>query len=156
MNKIKYLIGLSILIIFSACNPNRVYQEYESFNQSLWYKTDIKEFKVDLQESGNYNLGVTLRYIEGCPHKSLPIKINYTAPSGESQNIDHEFIIIDEDGYFQGEIAGSICDIEDILNNSIELSETGVYNFSIEHKLDRDPAMLIMEIGLILEKTSQE
>ena len=155
MNKFYNLFIFSLLIIISACNQNKVFQDYKELNESLWYKSDIIEFDVDIIDTGSYNITVALRYIEGCPHQTLPVKIQYTSPSGENITLDHEFIIFDEDGYFQGEIAGSICDLENTLEDKIDIKETGNYKFSIAQELNRDPAMLIMEIGLILEKNSQ-
>lgn len=152
----KNTIFIILLFVVVACNPDRIFYEYQSIDESLWYKTDVKEFDVNIQEKGTYSIELALRYIEGCPHKRLPIKIDYISPSGESFSLTHDFILQNENGEYQGEIAGNICDLGNQLNDNIEFNETGTFKFYISQELDRDPAMLIMEIGLLIERVTSK
>jgi len=147
MRKIIFIIIISIS--FSACTET--YRSFQKVEDMKWYKNDVKIFKVDIKESGNYDLTFAFRYATLYPFKDIKITIAKKTPKGEVLTKDAEFMVVDENNKYIGDVGGDIWDLEKSFAQG-EYLEKGKYEFYIQHNMVNDPVIVVMEIGLIIEK----
>ena len=151
-NILKGLTVILFIAFFSSCSDT--YRDFQKVKDMKWHRTDVKTFEVDIPEDGNYDLYFAMRHSTGYPFTSIKILIAQINPEGEEYNKDAEFSIADENGQYIGEVTGQLWDIEEMFSENTPLKK-GKYTFKISHKMNSDPVILIIDIGLII-KSNQE
>ncbi len=139
-------------ILFSACND--IYRDFQSVKDMKWYKKDVKTFEVTVPEDGNYDLIFAMRHSTGYPFTSIKINIEQKTPDGKIFEKDAEFPVADENGNYIGEVTGQLWDIENVFSGNTFLKK-GKYIFKIRHNMNNNPVILVIDIGLIVRKHSE-
>ncbi len=148
----KTLLLISISIILSSCTD--VYRDFQKVEDMKWFKGDIKKFNVDIKEPGNYNIIFAFRYATLYPYRNIKITITKKQPNGKEYTKNAEFQVVDDENNYIGDVAGDIWDLENVISENEKL-EKGKYEFEIEHNMDNDPVIVVMEIGLIIRKSKE-
>lgn len=153
MKKIIYLL---LLTGFVACNPNRIYKEYEGIPGMVWESGNKLKFEAEIEDTiSTYKLIVAVRHTTYFSYSNLIINLTTTTPAGRQNEKKYELQLKDENGDWKALGAGDYWDIEIPVNKSIRFYETGTYKFEIEQLLAGQLPM-VMEIGLIIEKCSTD
>jgi gliding motility-associated lipoprotein GldH len=140
------------LAVFSSCS--RFYREFLPVEGYVWEKTDVKKFKVKIEDNSKaYNLLIWIRHHAESPIAALPLRVKVTAPSGKTAfeaDVDQEFR--KTDGSLVGEAGGDYCDNEKMLKDKFKFDEKGEYTFEIT--LDSEDPKLpgILHVGLIVDE----
>jgi len=148
----KNIFIILIIVSFSACTET--YRSFQKIEDMKWHKSDVKIFKVEIEESGNYDLTFAFRYATLYPFKNIKVTIAKKTPKGEILTKDAEFMVVDENNKYIGDVGGDIWDLENYFAQN-EFLEKGEYEFYIQHNMQNDPVIVVMEVGLIIEKHNE-
>jgi len=153
----KLITFLAITSILFACQPkNRVYVENQKLSPDTeWLKKDVREFKVPIDDIDMvYNLSVSFRYANGYQYPTANVKVTETSPSGKETVANYELKVRKANGDYIGEAGYDIWDSEHLVEPNKKYTEKGTYTYKIEQNTPVDPLPFAMEIGLILDKST--
>lgn len=153
MKKLAIILFLGLTIL-SCQSENRVYNEHKELSPQLeWLKKDVRTFVVPVDNTdASYDLGLSFRYAEGFPFKTMKVNVLEIAPSGKESVKEYELKVVDENGEHIGEVSLDIWDSEHVIEANKKYTEKGKYTYKIEHAMPVDPVGATMEIGVILDK----
>jgi len=149
----KNIVILLTLILLSSCSD--VFREFQSVTDMKWYKKDAKIFRVNISKEAKYDFIFAMRYPTGFPYNRIKVKITRVSENTEAVSKHAEFTVIDENNQYKGEVSGELWDLEEIFSEN-ELLKPGKYTFKIEHDMNSDPVIAIIDIGLIVRKHTSE
>lgn len=160
-NNIRFIL-VCFLVLFTACDSNQVFDEYQSVPKQ-WKKDNIKEFNFQAPDTINhYNLFVNLRnnYDYKYSNLFLIVKMNY--PNGKISADTLEYEMANPDGTFLG------TGFTDVKENKLwykgydkpfVFSENGDYKVSIQQAMREngktngiENLQGILDIGFRIEK----
>lgn len=146
-------ICLAIIMVFTACQPNRIFEAHQSTATYLkWPKSEVIKFEVDVERTDvPYTITVAVRYAQGYPDADLKLNIQHISPSDQGQVISAAVPIRDSEGGYLGDGAGDIWDTEKVVSQGFQFQEKGRHTFNLVHEMQRDPALMIMEVGLAID-----
>jgi len=149
MNKVIILFFAATVSFFTACNDT--YRDFQSVKDMKWYDTDVKTFDVTISEDGNYDLIFAMRHSTGYPFTTIKVNMEQITPEGKISEKNAEFPIADKNGKYIGEVTGQLWDIENVFSENTFLKK-GKYIFKISHKMNNNPVILVIDVGLIVRK----
>jgi len=118
-----------------------------------WERADVKTFEVNISEDGEYDLFFAMRHSYGYPFTSIKINILQITPEGKEFTKEAEFPISDKKGNYLGEVTGQLWDIESSFAEKMFLKK-GKYTFKVSHAMNSNPVILVIDVGLIIRKSS--
>ena len=147
-------IFVVVVALFSCQPEGRVYVEHQELSPELqWLQEDVREFKVPIaDDSIAYDMSLSFRYINGFPYKLMKVKVTETSPSGVELVKEYDLTVREENGDYIGEAGGDIWDSEHLIEPNKKY-EIGTYTYVIEHNMENNPVVSVMEIGVVLDKT---
>ncbi len=154
-----YLFVVLALILLTSCSDgNRIYEEHQDLSPDVeWLKKDIRTFEAEIEDvSIPYDISLAFRYASGYPFDVVKIKVTHINPSGDELSKTYELQIRDEDGNYMGEAGYDIWDSEHLVEEGVLFNEAGKYTFKVEHDMPYDPLVMVMEVGVIIDKTIKE
>jgi len=150
--KTKFYILSTILTCIFACNPNRIYKEYEGIPGMVWESSNKLNFEVEIEDTiSTHKLIIAVRHATYYSYSNLIINVTTTTPAGRQNEKKYDMQLKDENGDWKASGAGDYWDIEIPVDEGIRYYETGTYKFEIE-QLVADQLPMVMEVGLIIEK----
>ena len=100
-NKIR-LILVCLLVVFTSCDSNQVFDQYQSVSKQ-WSKGEIIEFSFQAPDSINpYNLYVNLRNNNDYKYSNLFLIVEMNYPNGKVTTDTLEYEMAKPDGTFLG------------------------------------------------------
>ncbi len=152
MKILKLFIGI-VIIITTSCNKNRVFEKHlKNFTEYKWEASNICEYNPTIEDiDAKYKVFFAFRHIYGFQNQSININIEITAPSGKITSKDYCIPIIKSKSQYFGNCAGDYCDLETLLEDNFKFDEVGTYLYKIKHLEPKNPIVLVMEVGLIIE-----
>ena len=100
-NKIR-LILVCLLVVFTSCDSNQVFDQYQSVSKQ-WSKGEIIEFSFQAPDSINpYNLYVNLRNNNDYKYSNLFLIVEMNFPNGKVETDTLEYEMAKPDGTFLG------------------------------------------------------
>ena len=100
-NKIR-LILVCLLVVFTSCDSNQVFDQYQSVSKQ-WNKGEIIEFSFQAPDSINpYNLYVNLRNNNDYKYSNLFLIVEMNFPNGKVETDTLEYEMAKPDGTFLG------------------------------------------------------
>ena len=150
MKAIRIIILVStITILIQSCN--NYYSDYSSIKDMKWFKEDIKTFKVNIKEAGNYNLYFTMRFPTGYPYINIKANISMIKPNNEELTKNISFLVRDSTNNYLGAVAGEIWDFEDVFSKNTFLKK-GEYKFAVKNNMNSNPVLAVISIGLKIKQ----
>ncbi len=154
MKRFYFVLSLFI-IMFTACDVNRIFENHESIPEYVWDKKDAMEYTVSIPSSTQaYNILIAVRHASFYSYSDVPIIFSCTGPAGEEFMEPIVLQLSDENKDWLAECMGQICDLEIEVKKNIIFSNEGDYNFQIQLNTQDQKVAAIMEIGLIVEKAT--
>ena len=151
MKKFKYLLILTMLI-FSACNQNKIFEKHKKIKNYIWYKSEKINFEVSVNDSvNNYDICIAVRHITEYPFANLNTGLTIYYPDEKKEYDEYKLSLRDKDGNLKGSVLGNIWDISIPVKKNIRFLQKGIYKFKIENLMpEYEKTSGIMEIGLII------
>ena len=153
--KSKYLLLLSfaLIVIASACQDKRVYENYIDIPKHSWHKEHIAQFEVEITDSIQlHNIYVNIRNTGKYPFSNLWLFVKQTNPEGQIIEDRFECHLADETGEWFGSGFGDIFDLQLLYKPSIVFTKPGTYIIEMTHGMRTEELPGIVNVGLKLEK----
>ena len=103
---------LLVVILFSACNNNVVYDENKEVNQQVWKTTDKLYYEIDITDTiKSYKLAINIRNTIEYPYSNIYFYMNTILPNGKVTKCDTiECYLAYPDGTWKGKGNSKIRD----------------------------------------------
>ena len=154
MRLLKYLsfILLSILII-TACDSNRVYDNSYCIPDQKWNKDSLLLFEVKIIDTISlHNFYLNIRHNTDYPYSNIFFFVNTSFPNGSAGRDTIEIILADKRGNWTGTGTGRMRDNQVLLRKNLRFPLTGIYSFSIEQAMRKDNLPGLEDLGIRIEK----
>jgi gliding motility-associated lipoprotein GldH len=151
----RYLIFLSLILVLSSCDPNRVFEKNTKIPEGIWSKDNIIQFELQIEDTiTSHNLYVNLRNTSLYPMSNLYLFITTTAPSGHTVRDTVEVILADEKGKWLGSGLGDIWDLQQLYKQKVRFAQRGTYKFDFEQAMRNEKLPFVLDVGLRVEKAN--
>jgi gliding motility-associated lipoprotein GldH len=154
MNKILVFISLfSILIFFTSCDRNRVFEEYKTIPENLWYINNKVTFDVNISDTVSVdNLYINIRNSGSYSYSNLFVFLTTYLPDNTASKDTLECTLADASGKWLGNGLGDIWDNKILFKRNFRFPHTGKYRFEMVQGMRINPLPLIADVGLRIEK----
>mgnify|MGYP000639472390 CR=1 FL=1 len=133
-NKIR-LILVCLLVVFTSCDSNQVFDQYQSVSKQ-WSKGEIIEFSFQAPDSINpYNLYVNLRNNNDYKYSNLFLIVEMNFPNGKVETDTLEYEMAKPDGTFLGLGFSDVKENKLWYKQDIVFKEKGEYTINIQHAM---------------------
>lgn len=144
------LIGISGMLLFTACQDMPFFTEYKSVDTQGWYATDVFVYKLpEVEENAQCNAKVCVRALQNYEYDNLALVVRMYEGKKEV-SVDSVYLkLFDENGVSTGigfPHTEYSCDIK-----SKQLKPGKKYKFKISHIMRLDPLQGISEVGIELK-----
>ena len=155
--KIKQPIAFLLLagIIFSSCDPNRVFEKNIVVENSSWPLTEQVCFNVEIADTLSLNnFYLNIRHTTDYKYSNIFLFLNIGFPDGNNSRDTIELTLADIDGRWFGEGMGKIKESQILINKGIVFPEAGNYTFCFEQAMRTVELKGIEDIGIRIEKSN--
>lgn len=152
MFKLKTLL-FGITVLFISCNPNSVYNEFNSnFESNRWISGEEISFDFEnMNDKEPVSIQLHLGHIYDFQFTYVPIEVKIIAPNGSSETINLDVQFKDESGKDVADCTGDICDLYVPIKDKTTLIK-GKYKFVVKNKFSSSYLPNILGVGIFIEK----
>lgn len=152
----KHLIACAaaLLMLLTACDPGRVYEQNTNLPENSWAIDNEPEFKFDIKEPGQYDIFVNVRYNLQYEFYNLYLQHKLLAPDGKQLSGKlHEVVLMDpKTGKPLGKGSSDIFDLQQPLLENVTFTKPGTYTIRLTQYMRRDPLPYIQAVGIRVAK----
>jgi len=153
--KINNKLILSLILILTSCDPDRVYEKNIAIPDEIWNRFNIVKFNVEITDTiSSHNIYVNIRNTRMYPKSNLFLFIKTTSPTGLFVCDTLECILADEKGKWLGKGLGDIWDNQIPFKKNVRFPNSGIYAFELEQAMRIPDLPFIMDVGLRVEKVN--
>jgi gliding motility-associated lipoprotein GldH len=153
----KRVIFFSLVLLFPACDPDRVYEENVDFDERFWAVTDQPRFEFVINdENAPYNLYVNVRNEESYANANLYFTYYLSDSLGNvlSQKLLTEFLFDKKTGRpFGSSVLGDIYNHRFPILKNHRFKSPGKYIVRLEQFMRTDSLQGILSVGLRVERS---
>lgn len=143
----------SLVILFTACDPGRLYDESEGIPENGWHKDSIAEFIIQVDDTTQlYNFYITVRNNDNYTYRNLYIFLNTRFPNGHTTRDTIELVLADVNGKWLGKGFGAIKDNQIQVRKNLIFPLMGEYVFGIEQAMRKKSLVGLVDIGIRVEQ----
>ncbi len=147
---------ISILFIFSSCDPQRIFEKNIRINPEGWPVGEEILFEVPIYDSLDYyNFYINLRHTESYKFSNLYLFINSHFPGGSSARDTIELILADHTGKWYGNGFGKIKEYQVMIRKGVVFPVNGIYEVGIEQGMRENSLQGIEDIGIRIERMDE-
>lgn len=152
MKRILLVLTVISALAFNSCN-NSVFKEYHEFALFEWKQAEVPKFEFEIiDDTTNYDIYFTLRYVEGFPYQNMIGSMLITDEINKASINNFNFRIRDENKDYIGDVAGNIFDIETLIISDTSLNK-GKYKITVEQLVAEPSLAFVMDVGIIVKKS---
>jgi gliding motility-associated lipoprotein GldH len=141
------------LIVISACDSNRLFEENKDLPKEGWYYKNKLVFDINVSDTNSlYNLFVNLRVASDYPYANIFVNMHSESPSKLYATDEEQIRLADESGQWLGKGLGDLYDYQIPVKDGFKFHELGIYRFELQHNMRVDTLQNIMAAGIRLEK----
>jgi gliding motility-associated lipoprotein GldH len=145
-----------VLIGLTACDPNRVLDDNQDFEEAFWHKDSIVSFTFEIPDvTKRYHIYTNIRNAQHYPFYNLYYR--YSLIDSSNQVIVQKLQGIDlfdpKTGEPRGSGLGDLFDHRQLILEDYAFASTGTYSISFEQYMRRDSLPLILSMGARVEIT---
>ncbi len=146
-----------LLILFSACDRNRVFESNTDIPDYNWDVKNKLSFDVNIDDTTQlHNLYVNVRHTSQFRSANLYMFITIKFPNGKLAKDTLECVFADETGKWKGEGMGDIWDNQILWKSNVKFPIPGKYTFEYEQANRTPQVQFIMDVGLRVEKAEKK
>ncbi len=157
-NKLGWFLVI-LVISFTSCDSNRIFDEYRSV-PNQWHKDSVIEFTVTPPDSVKpYNLFVNLRNTSEYRYSNLFLIVEMNFPNGKSVKDTLEYAMTKPSGEFLGTGFSDVKENKLWYKESVVFAEAGDYKVNIQHAMRKNGEVNgvenlegVTDIGFRIEK----
>ena len=154
MRIIKFIL-LGIIMHFTySCTSNVVYSEFIEIPHSQWNFDSILNFTFEIEEPSNQacNTIVYILHEKNYSYQNLWFYVNKTVPNAMQKQDTIECYLADQRGKWLGSGHKSLLEMPVLIEQNIQLNQTGTYNYQVRHAMREDDLKGIKSIGIKIEQ----
>lgn len=141
------------VLTLTACDKNRVFEDYKTIKNTEWSYKDQPEFLIDIQDTTvGYNLYFNIRNNGNYPYNNLWVRMHIQEPSKPKRTERFEFTLAEPDGRWLGTGIGDIYSNQILLQENIRFQRKGIYTIKWEQNMRDEPLIGIEDVGMRVEK----
>lgn len=142
-----------ILVVFYACDANRVFEDYRAIPDGKWHKDSLVVFDIPISDTlVNHNLYVNVRNDINYNYSNLWLFIEIAQPGGTAVRDTFEMALADPAGKWLGEGFGGLKTRQAIYRRNVFFPVSGVYTISIGQGMRQEVLSGISDVGFRVEK----
>lgn len=153
-------VAFSMLLLFSSCSKDKVYQERKTFNENTWErlgKGKTIEFKdIAIEDTSTvYDVYVTLRHTPYINERKVKFLMKIVYPQGIVRESVHTIELRDkENKNWVGDAMGDMIDVEKRCRAFVSLPEKGNYTITLTNLGTYSQTIGLMDMGIIVKKSN--
>lgn len=154
----KYIFAICLIlsVVFSACGPNYVYRQKNSFSNDTWTYENIQQHSVEIKDIKHlYNLSIGVKHSTEYANQNLYVKIKTIFPDQKSREQVLSLDFADASGQWYGKCSGKTCSIEIPIQQNAIFEKPGKYQFIIEQYMRTEKVEGVKELSFKVEKTKE-
>lgn len=141
------------MLIFSSCDPHRVYEKNIRINPEGWQEKEKVLFEVPIDDSISLcNLYINLRHTESYKFSNLYLFLDTYVPEGTYARDTVELILADKTGKWYGEGFGKIKEYQVLIRQGFVFPVKGVYKIGILQGMRETSLQGIEDVGIRIER----
>ncbi|NQU52606.1 MAG: gliding motility lipoprotein GldH [Bacteroidetes bacterium] len=155
MKKVRSQISLLalVLILFSACDNNRVFEEYKEVPQWGWEKDSLMVFEIPITDTlQNHNLYINVRNNVDYKYSNLWLFIKINQPGQIAVTDTFELALAFPNGKWLGDGFGGIKTQQVSYKSNVFFPVSGNYKIDVQHGMREELLEGITDIGFRVEK----
>lgn len=155
MKKIFQIVLLGgILTILAACNPNLVFEQYQSIPDRSWNKDSLLVFTVPVTDTvSNQNIYLSIRNDINYAYSNLWLFVTIEQTNGDSVSDKFEITLADPAGKWLGTGFGGLKTHEVIYRRNVFFPTSGDYKITVQQGMREDVLKGISDVGIRIERT---
>lgn len=148
---------IAMLLTLTACDQNRVFEEYKSVKGGSWKYDDSIQFKINIEDTAQrYNLFVDVRHNFYFDWRNLWVKVITEYPNHKTELARVNLPLSASDGVWYGKCSGDICEMRVGIQENAIFPQKGTYTFTIIQDMRQNPLDKIIDIGMRVETYEKE
>lgn len=153
MKVFQFLCFGIFLAAFSACDTNRVFEEYHPIFEGSWHKDSLVVFDVPVSDTlQNHHLYINIRNDINYGYSNLWLFVKIKHPGGMAVQDTFEMALADPSGKWLGQGFGGLKTRQAIYRSSVFFPDSGDYKISIQQGMRENVLKGISDVGLRVEK----
>jgi gliding motility-associated lipoprotein GldH len=147
------LIYCAFLLLFSSCDPKRVYDKSKKIANAEWKIGEQLKFDVQIDDTLSYhNFYINVRNSGDYSYSNLYFFINTVFPDHKISRDTVQCILADENGTWLGKGLGDLKDNQILFKKGVRFPKAGLYSFELEQGMYDTTLVGISDIGIRIEK----
>ncbi|MEN8118269.1 MAG: gliding motility lipoprotein GldH [Bacteroidota bacterium] len=143
-----------IVVIFFACDVNRVFEDYRPVPDGKWHKDSLMVFNIPVTDTvQNNNLYVNIRNDVKYSYSNLWLFIEIIQPGGTAVKDTFEMVLADSSGKWLGEGFGGLKTRQAVYRRNVFFPASGDYTVNVQHGMREEVLDGISDVGFRVEKT---
>lgn len=143
-----------LFVLFTACTPDIIYNQYQVVDQTIWEKNKIYYFTFDIEDTNKaYDLFFEIRNNNRYPYQNLWLFCSEEQPIGPLQRDTLEFMLADEYGKWHGS-GISLYQNSFPIHTGYQFPYPGQYTFAFRQGMRTDILPGIQEIGFRVQESA--
>lgn len=150
----RYITILALFIGLVSCDSNRVYEDYNDFEEAFWHLDSIQTFPFEIVDTTkSYNLLATFRNASSYPFYNLYFQYTLKDSSGNVlvERLKEVELFDSKTGQPKGSGLGDLFDHSFVLEEGYTFENAGKYSLSFEQYMRRDTLPFILSVGARVE-----
>jgi gliding motility-associated lipoprotein GldH len=144
-----------LVLLFTGCDPSRVFDDNKTLSSEGWDRADKANFTVNITDTiSAHNVYINVRNADGYPYSNLYLFIHTQFPDGRKFTDTLECVLADQNGKWLGNGLGDIYDNQILFKRNVRFSKSGNYTFALEQAMRLQKLPLIMDVGMRIEKVN--
>lgn len=153
-NTFYFIIAIGILLLLSACDKKRYFEEYSEIPNQSWSRNNILKYKVNISNKKMpLNLFLNIRNSGKYNYSNLYVFFKTQSPDSIIRIDTIECVIADDKGRWLGKGIGDLWDNRILIRKNVVFPDTGNYIFEIEQAMREESLEHISDVGLRIEKS---
>ncbi|MBE0638318.1 MAG: hypothetical protein IH598_07350 [Bacteroidales bacterium] len=139
-----------------GCKKQDEHSQFHQFKNGVWERFEFVNFEFPVHDARQrWDIYLVLRYNESFQGRLLPLNIEMVTPSGDSRVKDYNlFLRSVNNDEITGERSDGFYEQKVLTHPQFSFSEKGICKFEIENLNSNYFTQGILEIGFILEPSS--
>ncbi|MDX1283445.1 MAG: gliding motility lipoprotein GldH [Draconibacterium sp.] len=151
---IQFLVYIVVIGLATACDSNRVFDEYKTIQNGLWHKDSLVVFSVPVTDTiQNHNLYINIRNDINYGYSNLWLFIEIVQPKGIAVKDTFEIVLADPTGQWLGEGMGGLKTRQSVYRRNVYFPNSGDYKITIQQGMREDELEGISDVGFRAEIT---
>ncbi|MDX5419536.1 MAG: gliding motility lipoprotein GldH [Hymenobacteraceae bacterium] len=158
MHRTIVFLAAALLLMLSACDPARVYEQNTEIPDSNWTVDNAPVFQFEIQDTTKqYNVYFNVRYSLAYDYYNLYVRHQLTTPdSAELSSALHELHLMDsKTGKPSGKGSSDTYDLQMLALKDVVFPQAGTYSLKLTQYMRRDPLPNIKAIGIRVEEKTE-